>query len=255
MCWTGPFQLRWLRGYIYNPSYYHHQIGSIHLPIVVVLFHGCMCEMVVLPYSVIYYIYISRTLGPCFNYLCSVCWCSVYGICKRSDTLWPAGRVCLFSDYTISLLSLCRLIWRHWTNKMLVRHMLPSVCLRLRLFSQLSFVQCTGLCVFSLPNSPVMIVRMCTLSYYHHHIGSMNHQPLFRVRPWNNGMRCMSYYVLTCCHINIYCGKIIFFRYIAHMDLLRMLKNYLSAFLQMSHNIALSTAISTHQPLRDLNVI
>ena len=30
MCWTGPF-IGWLKGYIYNPSYYHHQIGSIHL--------------------------------------------------------------------------------------------------------------------------------------------------------------------------------------------------------------------------------
>ena len=92
--------------------------------------------------------------------------------------------------------SLCRLIWRHWTNKMLVRYMLPSVCLRLRLFSQLSFIQYKGLCVFSLPNSPVMIVRMCTLPYHHHQIGSMNRWPLFRVRSWNNGMRCMSNYVL-----------------------------------------------------------
>ena len=137
-------------------------------------FRGCVSEMVVLPYSVIYYIYISGTLGLCFNYLCSVYWCSVYGICKRSDTLWPAGRVRLFADYTISLSLLCRLIWRHWTNKMLVRYMLPSVCLRLRLFSQLSFIQYMGLCAFSLPNSPVMIVRMCTLSYYHHQIRSMN---------------------------------------------------------------------------------
>ena len=88
-------------------------------PIVVIFFRGCVSEMVVLPYSVIYYIYISGTLGLCLNYLCSVYWCSVYGLCKRSDTLWPAGRVRLFADYTISLSSLCRLIWRHWTNKML----------------------------------------------------------------------------------------------------------------------------------------
>ena len=59
--------------------------------------------------------------------------------------------------------------------KCLVRYMLPSVCLRLPQFSQLSFVQYMGLCVFSLPNSPAMIVRICTLSYYHHQIGSMNH--------------------------------------------------------------------------------
>ena len=51
------------------------------------------------------------------------------------------GRVRLVADYTISLSSLCRLIWRHWTTEMLVWYMLPSVCLRLRQFSQLSFVQ------------------------------------------------------------------------------------------------------------------
>ena len=115
--------------------------------------------MVVLSYPVINYIYIPGTLGPCFHY-----WCSVYGICKWSDTLWPVGRVRLFADYTISLSSLCTLTWRHWTTKMLVRYMLPSVCLRLRQFSQLSFIQYMGLCVSSLPNFPVMIVRMCTLS-------------------------------------------------------------------------------------------
>ena len=99
----------------------------------------------------------------------------VYGIFKWSDTLWTVGRVRLFANYTISLSSLCRTIWRHWTTKMLVRYMLPSVHLRLRQFSQLSFIQYVGLCIFSLPNSPVMIVRMCTLSYYHNQTGSINH--------------------------------------------------------------------------------
>ena len=88
---------------------------------------------------------------------------------------WPVGCVRLFADYTISLSSLCKLIWRHWTTKMFVWYMLPSVCLRLRRFSQLSFIRYMGLCVFSLPNSPVMILRMCTLSYFHHQTGSMNH--------------------------------------------------------------------------------
>ena len=36
--------------------------------------------------------------------------------------------------------------------------------------------------------------RIYTLSYHHHQIGSMNYYPLFRVRSWNNGMRCMSLY-------------------------------------------------------------
>ena len=31
ICWTGPFEFRWLKEYIHNPSYYHHQFGNIHL--------------------------------------------------------------------------------------------------------------------------------------------------------------------------------------------------------------------------------
>ena len=140
-------------------------------PIVVIFFRGCVSEMVVLSYSVIYYIYILGKLGLCFHF-----WCSVYAIWKRSDTLWPVGPVRLFQHYTISLLSsLCRLIWRHWTTKMLVRYMLPSVCVRLRQLSHSSIIQYMGLCVFSLPISPVMIVRMRTLSYYLNKTGSMNH--------------------------------------------------------------------------------
>ena len=33
-------------------------------------------------------------------------------------------------------------------------------------------------------------------AYYHHQIGSMNYYPLFRVRSWNNGVRCMSFCIL-----------------------------------------------------------
>ena len=88
-------------------------------------------------------------------------------------------------------------IWRHWIYKMPVRYNLSSVWVRLSIFSQLSIIQYVGLCVFSLP------VSFCddweniyTLSYYHHQIGSMNCYPLFRVMSWNNGMRCMSFYIL-----------------------------------------------------------
>ena len=98
--------------------------------------------------------------------------------------------------YTISLLSLCKLIWRHWTYKMPVRYILSSVWVRLSIFSQLSIIQYMGLCVFSLPISLVMIERIYTLSYYHDQIGSMIYYPLYRVRSWNKGMRCMFLYIL-----------------------------------------------------------
>ena len=54
-----------------------------------------------------------------------------------------------FVQHTISLLSLCKLIWRHWTYKMPVRFILSSV--RLSIFSQLSFIQYVGLCVLVYP--------------------------------------------------------------------------------------------------------
>ena len=53
-----------------------------------------------------------------------------------------------------------------------------------------------GLRVFSLPIPLVMVERICSLSYYHHQIGSMNYHPLFKVRSGNNGMHCMSLYIL-----------------------------------------------------------
>ena len=138
-------------------------------PIVVIFFRGCLSAMVVLSYSVIYYIYISGTLGPCFCY-----WCSVYGICKWSDTLWPVGRVRLFADYTISLSALCILIWRHWTTKMLVRYVLPCVSMIKTILSVILYsiygAVCLQLTQFSCDDRG----NVCTLSYYHHQTGSMN---------------------------------------------------------------------------------
>ena len=38
--------------------------------------------------------------------------------------------------------------------------------------------------------------NMCTISYYHNRIGNMTHLPFFRRWSWNNGMRCMPFYIL-----------------------------------------------------------
>ena len=56
-----------------------------------------------------------------------------------------------------------------------------------------------GLCVFSLPTPLVMIERIYILylSNIVKSIGSLNFYPLFRVRSWNNGVRCMSFYILS----------------------------------------------------------
>ena len=98
--------------------------------------------MVVLPYSVFYYIYISGTLGHCFNYLCSVYWWSVY--------VFANDRI----HYGLQVVFVCLQItpshYHHYADSSEGIELIK--CLpRLRLFSQLSFIQYMGLCVFSLP--------------------------------------------------------------------------------------------------------
>ena len=71
--------------------------------------------------------------------------------------------ICLFVQYTTSLSSLCKLIWRNWTYRMPVRYILSSVWVRLSIFSPLSIIQYMGLYVFSLPISLVIIERIFIL--------------------------------------------------------------------------------------------
>ena len=87
-------------------------------------------------------------------------YCAVYDECKYSDMFWFAGCTLLFVQYTISLSSLCKLIWMHWIYKMPVRYVLSSVWVSLSILSPLSITQYVGLCVFSLPISLAMIERI-----------------------------------------------------------------------------------------------
>ena len=103
-------------------------------------------------YSFTYCIYVPGKLGICFHYYC-----------KYLDRFWLSDRTHLFVQYTISISSLCKLIWRHWTYKMPVRYILLSLWVRLSIFSQLSNIQYVGLCVFSLPIPLVMIERIYIL--------------------------------------------------------------------------------------------
>ena len=127
-------------------------------PIVVIYFCGCVPEMFVTSYSVTYCIYVPGKPGICFSY-----YCAAYHECKYSDTFWLGDRIRLFVQYTISLSSLCKLIWMHWTYKMPVRYILSSVWVRLSIFSPLSIMQYVGLFVFSLPIYLVMIEKICIL--------------------------------------------------------------------------------------------
>ena len=84
--------------------------------------------------------------------------------------VWLADRTRLFVQYIISLSSLCKLIWRHLTDKMPVRYILSSVWVKLSTFSPLSIIQYVGLYVFSSPISLVIIViiksEVWTITHY-----------------------------------------------------------------------------------------
>ena len=163
----GPFQFRWLTTYNHNPFYCHHQIRSGHLS------HCCHILPWLLVWSsftiifcLLLYIYPGNTgtLSPLF--MCSL-WCVL-----MTGYIMPCGSlpfVCTLN----SLSPLCRLTRKHWTSKIFVRYILSSGCLRFGQFSQLAFIQCMGLCVFSLPNSLLLIISIC--NFPHYQIENMNH--------------------------------------------------------------------------------
>ena len=132
-------------------------------PIVITFFRGCVPEMLVTSYYVTYCIYVPGKAGICFHY-----YCAVYDKCKYSETFWLADFTRLFVQYTISLSSLCKLIWTHWTYKMPVRYFLSNVWVRFSIFSPLPIIQYiyVGLYVVSLPISLVMIKRIYILCLF-----------------------------------------------------------------------------------------
>ena len=122
-------------------------------PIVIIFFRGCVSEMFATLYSVTYCIYIPGKREIFFHY-----YCAAYDECKWSDTFWLEDRIRLFVHYTISLSSLCKLIWRHWTYKMPVRYSFSSVWVRSG--NSLSYpLQNTWGCVFSVDQFPLWWLR------------------------------------------------------------------------------------------------
>ena len=75
-----------------------------------------------------------------------------------------------------------------------IKHILSDI------YYTIHYTICGAVC-FQFTHSPCddwenIYIYIYTLSYYHHQIGSMNYYPLFRVKSWNNGVRCMSLHIL-----------------------------------------------------------
>ena len=145
MCSTGPFQFRWLRGYIHSSCYYHHQIGSINLTHYHIFPWLCAWVVCYIIFCHLLYIHSGKT-GILFPLLlCSLWWVQIGGYVL-------ACRSCSFVCTLHHLISIIVQTY-HWTYKMPVKYILSRVWVRLSIFSQLSTIQYMGLCVLSLPIS------------------------------------------------------------------------------------------------------
>ena len=101
---------------------------------------------------------------------------------KWSRTLWPDGVFVLcILHYINSIIMQTYLKLLNFWNACQV-YSIKSMTMIKPILS-IIFRALYGLCVCSVPISHDC-ENMCTWSYYHHQIGSMNHLPLFRVWIW-----------------------------------------------------------------------
>ena len=192
MCSTGPFKYRWLKGYIYSSCNYHHQIGSIRLSH---CFHNfpwlCAGDVCYIVFCHLLYIHSEENREFVYD--------SIVQFMMSANSRIHFGLqivfVCLYITPT-HYHHCANFFWRHWTYRMHVRYNLSSVRVRLSILSQLSIIQYVGLCFQFTHFLCDDWENIYTLSYYHHQNRSMNYYPLFWVKSWNNGMRCMSFYII-----------------------------------------------------------
>ena len=110
------------------------------------------------------------------------------GACAIRNFTYLARRPCYF----LSLSSGCRITHRCWADPV------ASVSKMRLIFFDCLFCNIWGYMCSTGPFEFMWLKWYICNPTSHHQIGRVNHQPLFRVRSWNNDARCMSYYVLMC---------------------------------------------------------
>ena len=147
MCSTGPFQYRWLKGYIYSSCYYHYQIRSIHLSHFYHIFPWlCTWNVCYIIFCHLLHIRSGKT-GNLFSLLLwSLWWVQIFGYVLA----------CRLYSFVCTIHHLIIIIVQTYLKAL-------SVWVRLSIFSPLSIIQYVGLYGFSLPISLVMIERIYIL--------------------------------------------------------------------------------------------
>ena len=105
MCSTGPFQFRWLKGYIHSSCYYHHQIGSINLTHSYHIFPWlCAWDVCYITFCHLLHIH-SRKTGILFSLLlCSLWWVQIV---EYVLACWSCLFVCTLHHLIIIIVQTC----------------------------------------------------------------------------------------------------------------------------------------------------
>ena len=186
------FSFRWLKGCIYRSFYYHHQIGSIHLSHCYHIFPWlCAWDVCYIICCHLLHIRSGKTGNLVSLLLCSLWWVQIFGyflVCRSYSFVCTVHHLIsiIVQIYlkALNLWNVCQISFVECVSK--IEHILSVI--HYTICGAVCF-QFTHFCCDDWEN-------IYTLSYYHHQIGSMNYYPLFRVRSWNNGVRCMSFYIL-----------------------------------------------------------
>ena len=185
MCSTGPFQYRILEGYICSSCYYHHQIFP------------WLCAWDVCYIIFCHLLHIRSGNTGCLSslLLCSLWWVQIVGYvlpCRSYSFVCTIHHliIIIVQDYlkTLNLLNACHIYCVEGVSQ--TKHIISIIHFTIHYTIR-------GAVCFQFTHSPCDDrEKIYILSYNHHQIGSMNCYPLFRVRSWNNGVRCMSFYIL-----------------------------------------------------------
>ena len=129
--------------------------------------------------------------------LFSLSLCSLWWV-QKSDMFWLIDCIRLFVHNSISLSSLCKLIWSHWTYRMPVRYSFVKCVSKIKhILSFIHYTMCGAMC-FQFTHIPWDDwENIFILSYHYHQIRSLSYNPLLRVRSWNDGKHSVSLYILA----------------------------------------------------------
>ena len=180
MCSTGPFQYRWLKGYIYSSCYYHHQIGSIHLPHCYHIF-SWLCAWDVCHIIFCHLLHIRSGKKREFVFIFIV----QFMMSANSRVRFGLQIVfaCLYSSP--SHYHHCANLCEDIELIKCLSDIFCRVCKIKHILSVIHYTICGAVCFQFTHFLCDDWENIYTLYYYHHHqIGRMNYYPLFMVRSY-----------------------------------------------------------------------